>query len=392
MVRTGSSAQQFALGKVGGLMPDAGLCLQFTRTVFNVGPLYGSAIAAWRGAQHRHTGRPPRGAVVPVYFRTPSPYRHVCVALGSGKVVSTNGAKISLWKDIDQVAELFRGPYLGWSEDLNGVRVYSPAPVRTVRVTGVWDAATTKALQRRFGTTVDGTISGQVRTAANKNVASLRPGTTGSRLVLGMQRWLGVARSGQLDATTVRALQKRFGTKQDGVISKPSALVTAMQRALNAKASLFPAEDPVAVPPDLPGFPDLPDPGLIDLGLPAGIDLGIPPVLPDEALPAEAADVPAVVASEPVADPNVLADGSQLPPDPIDLGVLAPDDPSVSVTPPVTDDPDELAAPAGTDAVADDDPDLDPASRLGTRTQDSAVPPGAHVEVPARAGDAVATT
>ncbi|MGC5167989.1 hypothetical protein [Luteimicrobium sp. DT211] len=344
MIRTGKKAQEFALGRVGGHMPQAGLCLQFTRTVFGVGPKFGSAIAAWNHAAHRHTGRPPAGVVVPVFFRTPSKFRHVAVVLGNGKVVSTNGAKISLWSSVDQVASLFQGPYLGWSEDLNGVRVYTLGGPRTIPVTGVWGSMTTKALQRRFGTRPDGVISGQVRTDANKNVGGLKAGPGGSLLVIAMQRWLGMAPDGQLDGATVRALQKRFGTHVDGVVSSPSSLVTAMQRALNKKASIFPAEEIVGAPTPvdddvLPDGSTLPlDPDDLEI---AFVDLGVDPV------------------DTPVAEVEAIADDS--------------DD--------VLDDPAADAATADSDVVDEADPDLDDAHELADAPQDVEVDPEAGGDV-----------
>jgi hypothetical protein len=307
-------------------MPRPGLCLQLTRTVFGVGARYGSAVAAWKHATRRHTTAPPAGAVVPVFFRTPSPFRHVAVVLGNGKVVSTNGAAISLWSSVEHVADVFRGPYLGWTEDLNDVRVHVGAPHRHVPVTGVWGSLTTTALQRRFDTRTDGLITGQVRLRANAHVPSLRAGTGGSQLIVAMQRWLGTGVDGQLDGATVRALERRFGTHVDGTISKPSALVEAMQRALNATSSVLPAEE------DLPA----PGPGP---GLPAAL----PPFLPG---------VPGILIPPlPPPDPGALADGTTLPPDPIDLGLvlgdLVPFDPAADAAVPDLDVPD------------DDDPGLD---------------------------------
>jgi len=339
MVRTGLAAQTFALGRVGGRMPAPGLCLQLTRTVFGVGARYPSAISAWDHATHRHTIAPPRGAVVPVFFRTPSPYRHVAVALGNGKVVSTNGAAISLWSSVEHLADVFRGPYLGWTEDLNGVRVHTGAPHRQIPVTGVWGSLTTAALQRRFGTPADGVITGQVRLRANANVPSLRVGTGGSALVEAMQRWLRVTVDGQLDGATIRALQRRFGTTVDGTISKPSTLVEAIQRALDAPSSVLPGEgvapaprEPVisvtGLPPFLPGVPGALVP-----------PLGVP------------------------ADDGLLADGTRLPPDPIDLGLVTGDL--------VPDDPTADAAVPDLDARDDGDPGLDADHRLEDAPQDT---------------------
>ena len=335
MVRTGPAAQTFALGRVGGRMPHPGLCLQFTRTVFGVGPRYASAISAWEHSTHRHTTAPPPGAVVPVFFRTPSPYRHVAVALANGKVVSTNGSAISLWSSVEHLAEVYRGPYLGWSEDLNGARVHVGAPQRHVPVTGVWGSLTTAALQRRFGTPVDGLITGQVRLRANAHVPCLRAGTAGSRLVVALQRWLHVATTGQLDGATIRTLQRRFGTHVDGTISKPSGLVEAMQRALDAPSSVLPADGPTLAP------------------LPSRPSDGVPPFLPG---------VPGVLLPVPPDDPTLLADGTRLPPDPVDLGLGRGDL--------VGADPAADAAPADLDPADDADPGLDPDHRLEDVPQD----------------------
>ena len=336
MTRTGPAAQTFALGRVGGRMPRPGLCLQFTRTVFGVGARYPSAISAWEHATRRHTTAPPAGAVVPVFFRTLSPYRHVAVALGNGKVVSTNGAAISLWSSVARVADVFRGPYLGWTEDLNGVRVHTGAPHRQIPVTGVWGSLTTTALQRRFGTTADGLISGQVRLRANANVPSLRVGTGGSQLVTAMQRWLGRPRDGQLDGDTIRALQRRFGTHVDGTVSKPSSLVEAIQRALDAPSSVLPGEG-LAPAPSEPTF-----------SVP-----GLPPFLPG---------VPGVLVPPPPtpADTGLLADGTTLPPDPIDLGLvlgdLVPSDPTADAAVPDLDAPDGDDPSLDTDHLLEDAP------------------------------------
>ena len=85
-------------------------------------------------------------------------------------------------------------------------------------VDGYWGPATTRALQRYFGTPVDGYIS--------------KP----SLLIKAMQKWLGTTQDGYISepySLMVVALQKRFGTPQDGYISKPSLMVKEMQRRLN---------------------------------------------------------------------------------------------------------------------------------------------------------------
>lgn len=110
----------------------------------------------------------------------------------------------------------------------------TPAPPK-LTVDGSWGPATTKALQRHYGTTVDGVISGQPKNQSTLNIPSVQFGTSGSQLIRAMQKDLGTTVDGIISAPSqmVKALQKRFGTIQDGVISNPSLMVKAMQKALN---------------------------------------------------------------------------------------------------------------------------------------------------------------
>ena len=133
------------------------------------------------------------------------------------------------------------GPTFPWDSFLaqvSGGAVVPPVtpPSTGLDMDGSWGPATTRALQARFGTPVDGVISGQVRTSANAAIPSCQWGRGGSLLVRAMQRWLGVADDGNLGPQTVRALQARMGTPVDGVISNPSLCVKEMQRRLNANA------------------------------------------------------------------------------------------------------------------------------------------------------------
>ena len=103
-------------------------------------------------------------------------------------------------------------------------------------VDGYWGHATTRALQRYFGTTVDGVISGQPNNASVRNIPSARVGTSGSILIRTMQRYF---KSGTIDgkisnpSQLISAMQRRYGTTVDGHISKPSLLVKELQRRLN---------------------------------------------------------------------------------------------------------------------------------------------------------------
>ncbi|MFD1780055.1 N-acetylmuramoyl-L-alanine amidase [Fredinandcohnia salidurans] len=94
-----------------------------------------------------------------------------------------------------------------------------PTPVKppkeNLAVDGYLGPKTISALQRYFGTPVDGYIS--------------KP----SLVIKTMQKWLGVKQDGYLGPITISALQKRLGTPVDGVISKPSLVIKELQRRLN---------------------------------------------------------------------------------------------------------------------------------------------------------------
>lgn len=88
-------------------------------------------------------------------------------------------------------------------------------PRENLKVDGYLGKLTISALQRYFGTTVDGVLS--------------KP----SMVIRALQNLLGVTQDGYLGPITIRAMQRRFGTTQDGVISKPSLVIKELQRRLN---------------------------------------------------------------------------------------------------------------------------------------------------------------
>lgn len=148
---------------------------------------------------------------------------------------------------IEQVPEI-HSLSQGKKEDKKPQKPKQPeakVPTFNLRVDGYWGEATTKALQARFGTTQDGVISSQVKHSGNKNVeaAVFVPATkkgSGSELVRAWQKALKVRTvNGQLNKSTIRAIQKAMGTTQDGVISFPSDVVKEIQRRLNSGKSLY---------------------------------------------------------------------------------------------------------------------------------------------------------
>jgi hypothetical protein len=104
---------------------DTGMCLKFVRgEAWRIGSLYGSAIEAWNGARFKHKGdrHPPIGAPC---FYSGGKYGHIVVWMGGDKMRSTDctSAYDVSNADIDWPVRAWGDTYLGWTEDLNGVRL-----------------------------------------------------------------------------------------------------------------------------------------------------------------------------------------------------------------------------------------------------------------------------
>lgn len=82
-------------------------------------------------------------------------------------------------------------------------------------VDGYFGPLTIKALQRYFGTPVDGILS--------------RP----SLVIKKLQALVGARVDGYMGKETITKMQRYFGTPVDGVLSKPSVVIKALQRGLN---------------------------------------------------------------------------------------------------------------------------------------------------------------
>lgn len=103
-------------------------------------------------------------------------------------------------------------------------------------VDGYWGKQTTRALQRYFGTPVDGEIWGQHKgnQAAQAITGGVKYGPPyGSPVIEALQKHVGAKADGVLGPQTVRALQRHLKTPVDGEIWKPSTMVKAMQKRLN---------------------------------------------------------------------------------------------------------------------------------------------------------------
>lgn len=103
---------------------ESGMCLKWVRgPCWEIGSLYGSAIEAWNGAKYKHPGdrNPPDGAAL---FYRGGNYGHVVIRK-PGDMRSTDCPSSGRVGDaeIAWVEDNWGYEYLGWTEDLNGVRL-----------------------------------------------------------------------------------------------------------------------------------------------------------------------------------------------------------------------------------------------------------------------------
>ncbi len=109
---------------------------------------------------------------------------------------------------------------------------------KPIDVDGYWGMDTTKALQRHFGLEETGFVYGQ-----NAAYMESNPGLVGGwdwvidpqgcELIVKLQEKFGADADGIMGPATIGAMQKCMGTHVDGEVWEESALVKAMQQALN---------------------------------------------------------------------------------------------------------------------------------------------------------------
>ncbi|MFC8801753.1 N-acetylmuramoyl-L-alanine amidase [Promicromonospora sp. NPDC057138] len=156
----------------------------------------------------------------------------------------TQGAPLYGHRDVSQTACPGRNLYARLDDIRAGSGTTPPSPGEPggLVVDGFWGSSTTRRVQQELGTTVDGVVSSQSVAWRDSN-----PGLTtgwqwvtnadGSRMIAALQRTIGMAsdeRDGKIGPQTIRALQRYLGTPVDGVISRDSSAVMALQHRLNA--------------------------------------------------------------------------------------------------------------------------------------------------------------
>ena len=140
--------------------------------------------------------------------------------------------------NINKIAEIILNAFgikVNNSTDDKPASESKPAQSKTVDVDGWWGPKTTKALQKHYGTTGDGIISGQ-DSASKKyhercDSSSWKYGTGGPDVIKALQAELGVDQDRYCGPKTIKALQKKLGVGQDGYCGKNT--VTALQKWIN---------------------------------------------------------------------------------------------------------------------------------------------------------------
>lgn len=112
------------------LWVGVGYCLKTVRSMFGVPALWPDAETASEHLEHLHPttdpDRIPWG--VPIWWRN-GRYGHVAISVGKGRCITTDyGApgRLSV-APIAALAPWCRGNLVGWSEDINGVRIWAMA-------------------------------------------------------------------------------------------------------------------------------------------------------------------------------------------------------------------------------------------------------------------------
>ena len=106
-------------------------------------------------------------------------------------------------------------------------------PVPPLEVDGIGGTCTVRAMQRFFGTVQDGVLSGQSESQKKYYPAfkAVEFGGGGSACVKNLQKWVGTTQDGLLGEKTIKALQKKIGVTADGVFG--SSDMKVWQKYLN---------------------------------------------------------------------------------------------------------------------------------------------------------------
>lgn len=110
-----------------------------------------------------------------------------------------------------------------------------PVPIPKLVIDGVGGPSTVCAMQKFFGTPEDGVISGQSKSQKSSYPAltSVSFGSGGSVCIVKLQEWCGADPDGYLGPKTVKKWQAKLGVATDGIFGKES--MKAWQKYLNSQ-------------------------------------------------------------------------------------------------------------------------------------------------------------
>jgi hypothetical protein len=137
-LRTGMVARAWA--KLHTSWSPSGMCAQFVRSCFGVGAYYGSARLQWLNARYKHRTSDPNNIppAVPIYWSGGSKgFGHVAFSVGGGLCRSTDWpsrGRVGIAR-VSDIHRLWGHTLVGWTEDINRVRVYAP-PVASSAAAG----------------------------------------------------------------------------------------------------------------------------------------------------------------------------------------------------------------------------------------------------------------
>ena len=165
----------------------SGYCHKYVRDqCWRVPSLYASAIEAWNGARYKHPGdrTPPLGA--PMFYRG-GQYGHAVINVADNtssmrSTDCTSTGRVST-VDIGWVESHWGYVYLGWTEDINGVRVIEPEESDDVlnsddkkwiqqTVNDAIEAAWQKQQSNDRGRAANLNVAGNVRTIVREELAN----------------------------------------------------------------------------------------------------------------------------------------------------------------------------------------------------------------------------
>lgn len=141
MTRTGVQAISVAAAQSkNGPAFGEGECLERVHDCYAVGAKYPSATSGWANATAKHHTLDPAKipAGVPIWWTGGSHgFGHVAISTGAGWCWSTDIHRVGYFDHVPiaEIHDRWGLTFAGWSEDINGVRVYSPtaAPVPPVK-------------------------------------------------------------------------------------------------------------------------------------------------------------------------------------------------------------------------------------------------------------------